>query len=129
MGKPDPIPAKFKKERIQVLRTVTLDKLLSDTLTSQFSHTNIIWGLIELALDEYLFLREKEMVARSGAIEPLTSPMHFNSREFLEARETTRENLEQEFREQFCSDPPNGRIEWEKLGKFLKNKMPIKPES
>ena len=129
MGKPNPIPAEFKKERIQVLHTISLDKLLADTLTSQFSYTNITWGLIALALDEYLFLREKEMVAKSGAIEPLTSPMHLESREFLEARDATRENLEQEFREQFCLDPPNGRIEWEKLGEFLKNKMPIKSES
>lgn len=129
MGRKDPISAEFKKERIQVLRTVTLDKLLTDTLNSQFSFTNVIWGLIELALDEYLFLREKEMVARSGAKEPLMYPMNSKIREHQEAREAARERLEQEFRERFCSDSPYGRIEWEKLGEFLQSKMQLESET
>jgi hypothetical protein len=129
MGRQDPIPTKFKKERIQVLRTVTLDKLLSDTLISQFSFTNVIWGLIELALDEHLFLREKEMVARSGTKEPLMFPMDSEIREHREAREEAKERLEREFRQRFCSDPPYGKIEWEKLGEFLRSKRLLESET
>lgn len=125
MGKPSPISPEFTKERIQVLRTVTLDRLLTETLNSQFSQTNVIWGLIELALDEYLFLREKEMVARSGATESLTFPMNSENREHQETREVARERLEREFRERFCSDTPYEKIDWEKLSAFLQSKMQI----
>ena len=112
------IPAELRRRRAKIVRDVTLDGLLSSTVASQFSRTNIIAGFIELILEEYVFLREIEVFKETMDFS-LEYPSKLNDKEFAREYYATMDRLEKEFRERFCSDSPNGKIEWGKLADFL----------
>jgi len=59
------IPRELRQGRTKIVRDVTLDELLASTVTSQYSPTNLIWSFIQLLLEEYVFLNEKELFLSS----------------------------------------------------------------
>jgi len=116
------IPRELRQGRTKIVRYVTLDELLSNTITSQYSPTNLIAFFIELLLEEYVFLNEKGLFLETMGY-PLEYPTQLRDGEFIGEFRAASERLEQEFRSRFCSNPPDGRIEWGKLYDFLSERI------
>ena len=112
------IPVELRRRRAKIVRDMNLDELLSSTISSQYSRTNIIAYFIELLLKEHIFKKEigifKELMDFT-----LEYPSQLQDGEFVREFNSATDRLEKEFRERFCSDPPDGRIEWRKLADFL----------
>lgn len=112
------IPSELRRRRAKVVHDVNLDELLSSTIASQYSRTNIIAYFIELMLEEYVFVKEIEIFADVMNFS-LEYPSKLQDGEFVREQYAAVDRLEKEFRERFCNDPPDGKIEWRKLADFL----------
>jgi len=113
------IPAEVRRRRTKIVRDVTLDDLLSSTIATDSEYgTNIVAGLIDLILDEYIFLKEIE-IFRDVMNYNLEYPSQLGGVEFSREYYAAKDRLEQEFRKRFYSNTPPAKIEWRKLADFL----------
>lgn len=113
------IPSELRKRRTKIVRDVTLDDLLSNTIaTESIPGTNIVVRLIDLLLDEYVFLKDIE-VFRDVMNYNLEAPSGLGGMEFSREYYAATDRLEKEFRERFCKNTPPAKIEWRKLADFL----------
>lgn len=117
------IPTELRKRRTKIVRDVTLDDLLSSTMvTDSEQGTNIVAGLIDLLMEEYIFIKEIE-IFRDVMIYNLEYPSELGGVEFSREYYAAKDRLEKEFRERFYCDTPPAKIEWRKLAEFLEKTL------